>query len=1408
MSTVSQAYYKQNLPHLELQPIDGILRVECADGSPLPYLGFVMAEVAVPDLHCRAQQCLLLVVPDTRYNSNTPLLLGTNFLAKVEAECKECQGPQYLQRISAQTAWHLALRCISLRERELTKNHHRIAVVRSAEKSRRVIKPNETVTLKGALDRCQPYHNSCALLQPTRHVQEDLDLTPSLVAYKGRSTGLVDVTFANLSTRTVSIEPRALLCEVQPCEVTHLDDMPEEEREDLLKELNIETSRLSPEEVQQGIQLIMANEKLFSRSETDVGLFSGVKHRINLSDERPFKQRHRMIPPAMLDEVRSHLQQLLAAGVIRRSSSPWSSNIVLARRKDGRLRLCTDFRMLNERTIKDSYALPRVEEILDCLAGSEFFTVLDMKSGYYQVEIAEEHKERTAFTVGPLGFFEYNRLPFGLTNSPATYQRIMQDVLGDLHMRTCLIYLDDVIIFSKTYEEHLERLSQVFKKIEAAGMKLAPKKCKFFHEKVVYVGHQVSREGVEPDPDKVRCISDWAVPKTPEDVRRFLGFAGYYRKFVKDFAKIAAPLSSLMPTPQKKRGRKTSQSKKEWRWGQAEQNAFDTLKQALTSPSVLGYADFSRPFELHTDASALGLGAVLYQEQEGGLKRVIAFASRSLGQAEKNYPAHKLEFLALKWAITDKFREYLYGAKFVVYTDNNPLTYVLTTAKLDATGHRWLAALSSFDFSIKYRAGHKNIDADTLSRLPHVPLLAPDEEREISDEAVETICSSLHCPAVETYCLGADVLGTMDGQDLGQYHARDVRQAQNADPLLGKWMTHLRSRKMPSSKGFTPDDFAMHRHLPQLRLRRGAMYREVTTDGEKAYRIVLPGSLRAEALRGLHDDMGHPGRDRTLALAQERFWWPGMTKDVEDWVGRCPRCIKRKAPGQKAPLVGIITSQPMELVCIDFLSLESSSSGFQHVLVITDHFTRYAQAIPTRNQTAKTTAEVLWSHFFVHYGFPKRLHSDQGANFEGRVIKELCQLAGITKSRTTAYHPEGNGMTERFNRTLLGMLGTLEPEKKTAWHRHVAALTHAYNCTPHDSTGVSPYYLMFGRHPRLPVDVVFGVQRNVDSTSHTTYVADLRQKLQEAYKKVADAGDQARSRQKARYDQRVRAATLEPGDRVLVKVLAHEGKHKLANRWEEGVYTVLRQPNPDIPVYVVQSEDRSRTRTLHRNHLLPVGASLSFGTTPGSDVIPRVRKSQPHKFHDPKPTQTSQGGSLEEEDEDEEVQIVVQQPGLETDSVPVAAPAAGGKLAHDRNSAPPPGLLGDDQAGPDDGRGAGPRGDDRRPEMESGQPELPEEGAEDEEKDEASEREDDAYSSAADGVAREGLEEPEEAERPSLRRSDRTRKHPDRYQAGVSVLQTDHNLANIGLLIRCLNGYDGQLNSSDVTRLMEKLIDK
>ena len=326
---------------------------------------------------------------------------------------------------------------------------------------------------------------------------------------------------------------------------------------------------------------------------------------------------------------------MLDVRAIRHSNSPWASPVVLVRKKDGSLRFCIDLRKLNARTIKDAYSLPRIEDALDSLNGACIFTSLDLKSGYWQVELDEASIPLTAFTVGPLGFYECIRMPFGLTNAPATFQRLTESCLGDLHLEWCIIYLDDIIIFSKNPDDHLTWLRGVFECLAKAGLKLKPSKCEFFRSSLKYLGYIVSKNGIAKDPRKIKAIQDWLRPKTVTEVRSFTGFTNYYRHFIKGYAKIARPLHELTS------GENGKKKHSKVQWTDRCQESFDSLKQICSDTPVLAYADYSKPFALHTDASTTGLGAVLYQKQEDGKERVIAYASRTLNKAERNYDAHK-----------------------------------------------------------------------------------------------------------------------------------------------------------------------------------------------------------------------------------------------------------------------------------------------------------------------------------------------------------------------------------------------------------------------------------------------------------------------------------------------------------------------------------------------------------------------------------------------------------------------------------------------------------------------------------------------------------------------------------------------------------------------------------------------
>ena len=960
-----------------------------------------------------------------------------------------------------------------------------------------------------------------------------------------------------------------------------------------------------PEKLQhEAKEMLKRNAKVFSKDDMDMGRTNLVKHHIKLTDPVPFKEAYRRIPPQMYDEVKTHLQEMLDLGAIRPSNSPWASAIVLVRKKDGRLRFCIDLRKLNNRTVKDAYSLPRIESILDSLGGAQIFSTLDLKAGYWQVEMAEECKAYTAFTCGPLGFYECDTMPFGATNAPATFQRLMHDCLGELNMNWCIVYLDDIIIFSDTKEEHLKRLEAVFQKLCAAGLKLKPSKCFFFREEIEYLGHVVSGKGISTNPKKIEAVSKWPTPKTVYDVRSFLGFVGYYRRFIKNFSRITKPIREVITGLENQS--KRSAKKTYIEWSDAADVAFEHLKAMCVSTPILAYPDYQLPFTLHTDSSTDGLGAVLYQKQDGKL-RVIAYASRSVSKAESNYPAHKLEFLALKWAVCEKFHEYLYGSKsFEVFTDNNPLTYVLTSAKLDACGQRWVAKLANYNFSIKYRCGVSNTEADALSRIKWPEALS--ENVDIENGCMDThVINAILTGAVtkssliESVSCSAKIIPTELEKDTGKLSDINWTKEQRLDPNLGVIIRLIESGQLNKRKLQGKDSSEVKsflRNKKSLKLVKDVLYRKSFSDNSTSkktlWQLVVPKLFRERALLGCHDDVGHQGILRTLSLLRERFYWPGMQEEATQHVLKCSRCLRRKTPPQVAPLQPILVTQPLELVHMDYLSLEPSKGNIENVLVITDHFTRYALAYPSKTQTAQATARILWDNFICHYGFPEQFISDQGRNFESDLIKELCKIAGVKKVHTTPYHPQGNGQCERFNSTLCNMLGTLSEEEKSDWKSHLGCMTHAYNCTKHASTTYSPYYLMFGRHPRLPIDVEFGLNKPncSDNSSKSRYIQKLRRRLNYAFQKASKYSDQQASRYKHSYDKSVKGPQLHENDLVLVKIVAHKGRHKLQDRWEPEEYVVIEQPIAGTPVYKVKPVNGDNVRTLHRNLLLPLGVKL------------------------------------------------------------------------------------------------------------------------------------------------------------------------------------------------------------------------
>ena len=506
---------------------------------------------------------------------------------------------------------------------------------------------------------------------------------------------------------------------------------------------------------------------------------------------------------------------------------------------------------------------------------------------------------------------------------------------------------------------------------------------------------------------------------------------------------------------------------------------------------------------------------------------------------------------------------------------------------------------------------------------------------ELDSQTVHAVCEGAQSPhgKVETLCHGAHVIDALS-KDRAPPGMTSLEwcHIQAQDPILSQIIGEINDKtlgKMKIKMGRPSELKALIRNRTQLTLKQGVLYKKSKVNARTKHLLVIPQSYRQRAMEGCHDQVGHLGQDRVLDLLRGRFYWPGMHADVVSYINSCPRCLRRKSQQDKAPLVSIETSQPLELIHLDYLKIEPSKGNIENVLVITDHFTRYAQAFPSKTQTALATAKLLWNNFILHYGFPEKIITDQGRNFESELISHLCQLAGVQKLRTSPYHPQTNGQCERFNGTLLNMLGTLTPEQKKDWKSHVPALVHAYNCTRNTATGFSSYFLLFGRKPRLPVDVEFGLQRGGQrgSPGESNYISQLKRRLQFAYRKAKCMAQKQQARYRGLYNLRCRGATLSVGDLVLVKQTAWKGRHKIQDRWEDREYQVVDQPTPGIPVYTVKSLAGGQTKILHRNLLLPLQGRLRQEGETGEEGVTDSEEEEEEKAVTPCVTRAPKDGS-------------------------------------------------------------------------------------------------------------------------------------------------------------------------------------
>ena len=1242
VSTITEEFFNEHFrpKGKTLLPTVDWLRLTAANGLEIPYVGYLELDVEALGVMIPQRGILVVKSPasqEARQRKKiTPGLIGMNIIAQLHETCKN-------GKTEITPEWSEVLKIASCTKPISVRGFAKVAgksQVRVPAGSVSVIRINGWQGPQTS--------NTAALVEPLS------GQTPGNLIVINTVTLVVNgqlyVRVANIADEDVWLQPHTrigVLHEINDVmdtkntvdfkrvsvneEMVFVGESTTEQDQGQPSMCPIDLSNVecTPEQRKKLETLFRKHASVFTKDENDLGYTETVKHKIPTTDQVPVAQPYRRIPPNQFQEAKDHIRKLLDNDIIQESHSPYAAPIVLVRKKDGSLRLCVDYRRLNSKTVRDQFPLPRIEESIDAIGGAKWFSTMDLASGFNQVAMDDEDRHKTAFTT-PFGIFEYNRMPMGLTNSPATFQRLMQTCLNDYIFQILLVYLDDIIVYSNTFDEHIERLDRVFTRLREHGLKLKPEKCHFLQRKVTYVGHQISCDGITTDPEKTRAVSEWKPPTTVKELRSFLGFCSYYRRFVKDFAKTAGPLHQLVNNClHELKVEKKLKVPFVKRWNSECQMAFDALKTKLTHAPVLGFADYSKPFIVETDASHVGLGAVLSQDQDGQHK-VIAYASRRLRPGEKNprnYSSMKLELLALKWAVTEKFRTYLLGSKFEVYTDNNPLKYLQTTAKLGALEQRWAAQLALFDFSISYRSGRSNANADALSRQPHGPV--PEETEDSKEdkllhiESIVTMATSVPLDLshaivttpipIEVRRMAAhepdhDLSATDQLPDdadkklpvndpviattsFPTHTKEELITMQKADPTIKEFLKFWERDKKPSfqeRKQLSHQCVTLLRQWDRITREQGLMYRIVQDPklGELK-QLLLPATLKDKVITSLHDDMGHQGSERSLQLIRERCYWPRMYSDVESWIKNCERCTLAKVPNPRIrpPMGNLMATKPLEILAVDFTVLEPATDGRENVLVMTDVFTKFTYAIPTRDQRATTTAKVLVKEWFFRYGIPLRIHSDQGRNFESEVIAELCRLYGIKKSRTTPFHPQGNAQCERFNRTMHDLLRTLPPPKKRKWPEHLPELLYVYNATPHSSTMYSPHYLMFGREARLPIDLLLGQDEDIDD-SPSDWLAAHQTRLRDAYQRAGEYLHLQAKKRQEHHSETEYDIPIQEGQLVYLRNHVR-GRNKIQDAWNSTPYKVVAVPTDDLgSVYTVEPVDNpGQTKKIHRTNL-------------------------------------------------------------------------------------------------------------------------------------------------------------------------------------------------------------------------------
>lgn len=1019
-----------------------IPELKCVTGRPLKILGAVTLEIPVRVNGDEVIKHLAAVVPNDYLD--TDLLLGVDLLNRYPMTWDPNRhtfawgGVTYsVFHVHRARKRETAVKRVSLPSRQITSSspqHTPLGQNYLRLNRKIVIPPHHTCVLHVWVAEAP---QQLLMLDPVaKHLQNEAPICAQvsnqcLIPLPFHNTGKCPIkiyagtllaTYTRLEHHQLQHTPSTVnRAKVSNAMLPHSDSTPKTgTRQERLQTLidQWEWNHLDAEQRSSLNQILLENHDLFILDDKEIGTIQGPPAHIEVNDPTPTRSPLYRCPEKAKAIIEQMLKDMKQKDIIEPSTAAWLSPIVLVSKPDGSKRMCLDYRQVNSKLQADIQPLPRLDELVERSAGFQYYATLDMKDAYWQVVLDEASRDLTTFSDG-LSLYRFKRLPFGLSCSPAVFTRQMSNVLAPLARKRWInAYLDDIIVVADSYPQLLERLSTLFERFVQVGIKLNLSKCQIAQRQVKFLGHILSREGCIPDPENVEAVKAMRAPTNVREVRRFLGMAGFYRKHIPGFSKIAVPLTDL------------TQKHNTFQWTPECEHAFQDLKERLVSAPVLIKADMSKPFILHTDSSSTHVGAALSQPQDDNTLKPVGYFSKKLKKVESRYCVTDQEALAVLLACRH-FHHYLWGVRFTIVTDHQPLTSILKKRVKSKRMDRWFLELREYRYDVIYKPGSSNVVADMLSR-PVVRLVTwtPEEK-----------------------WLGLD--------------KEEMRTIQRKERRWSDLMDYLEGGSVPK-----------HRYpratLEQFVVEDGILYFLLTKkDQSLHYLLVVPLELRRAALELAHDkESGHLGKRKSIDKAESLFYWPNLRGDMSKWVNRCTVCQQHRGtlglqqPWQELPPV----NHPLERISIDLTDMVDGIQGFRYVLTIVDHFSRFVKFYKCRSKTANEVCDKV-TDYINDYGPPTLIICDNGGEFNNGSFRSLCATNGIKLGFTTPYNPRGNSVSERLHRTMKSVITRLCKGHPLKWPRYLAETQRVMNTAVHSTLGVQPHYAFFNRHAPRHVGV-------------------------------------------------------------------------------------------------------------------------------------------------------------------------------------------------------------------------------------------------------------------------------------------------------------------------------------------------